>query len=69
MYAGVNFPRENMYRKRPRPFGRGVAFRFCEIVNKAKAMKREFLQVFPKGLSTHNRACVAPPARIWPAFR
>lgn len=69
MFARVNFPRENMYRKRPRPFGRGVAFRFCKIVNKAKAMKRESLQVLPKGLSMHNRACVVPPARIWPAFR
>ena len=68
MYAGVNFPRENMYRKRPDRLAGASRFASA-IVNKAKAMKREFLQVFPKGLSTHNRACVAPPARIWPAFR
>ena len=67
--------KRNFYKKRDNTDSRReiptawLTFRFCEIVNKAKAMKREFLQVFPKGLSTHNRACVAPPARIWPAFR
>lgn len=66
MSARVNFSRENMYRKRPDRLAGASRFASARIVNKAKAMKRESLQVLPKGLLVQNRACATPPVRIWP---